>query len=169
MLTIISGTNRKDSFTKRVSLQYRDFLAASGVESNLVALDEIDIMDMINRGPAFKRLQEEVLVPTQKFIFILPEYNGTFPGILKLMIDCCDPRACYWHKKVLLTGVASGRAGNLRGMDHLSSSFLYNKMLVHPNRLPLSVVDKLLDPEGRFHDEGTIRAIGIQLQEFIEF
>ena len=99
----------------------------------------------------------------------MPEYNGSYPGILKLMIDNSDVKNVWWHKKVLLVGVSTGRAGNLRGMEHLTGSLLHMKMLVHPNRLPISIVDKLMDTEDRFSDENTIKAIQTQLAEFIKF
>ena len=99
----------------------------------------------------------------------MPEYNGSYPGILKLMIDNTDISKVWWHKKVLLTGVSTGRAGNLRGMDHLTGSLLYLKMLVHPNRLPISVVDKLMGPDNHFSNAATINAIQMQLDEFVNF
>ncbi len=37
--------------------------------------------------PDFLKMENELLIPTEKFIFIIPEYNGTFPGVLKAMID----------------------------------------------------------------------------------
>ena len=99
----------------------------------------------------------------------MPEYNGSYPGILKLMIDNTDIRKAWWHKKVLLTGVSTGRAGNLRGMDHLTGSLLYLKMIVHPNRLPISVIDRLMDGNNHFSDAGTLKAIDVQLEEFLKF
>ncbi len=75
----------------------------------------------------------------------------------------------WYYKKALLTGVSTGRAGNLRGMDHLADVLNYIKITVHPNRLPISVVDKLLSPEGRITDENTLTAINQQLDEFISW
>ena len=41
-------------------------------------------------------------------------------------------------KKVALVGVSSGRAGNLRGMEHLTGVLHYLSMQVMPNKLPIS-------------------------------
>ncbi len=84
-------------------------------------------MDVLQRTPEFIKIENEILIPTQKFIFIIPEYNGTFPGVLKAMIDNSDIKKAWYHKKALLTGVSTGRAGNLRGMDHLSASLHYHE------------------------------------------
>ncbi len=84
------------------------------------------------------------------------------------MIDNSDIKKVWHFKKALLTGVATGRAGNLRGMDHLSDVLHYLKMNVHYNKLPISVVDKVLDVNGRLNEE-TIKAINSQVSDFIDF
>ena len=166
MITIISGTNRGDNNTKKVVLEYQRLLSEKNVEAAIYALDEID---GTKRNAAFIKAEEDYLQAAEKFIIIMPEYNGSYPGILKLMIDNTDVRKTWWHKKVLLAGVSTGRAGNLRGMEHLTGSLLHMKMLVHPNRLPISVVDKLMDTNGRFTDINTLAAIDTQLEEFLDF
>lgn len=167
MITIISGTNRKDNVTKKVALEYQRFLAdLYRLESQLLSLDEVN---MSVRNEAFVEVEANLLKPAVKFIIISPEYNGSYPGILKLMIDNSDVSNVWWHKKVLLTGVSTGRAGNLRGMEHLTGCLLHMKMLVHPNRLPLSVVDTLMNADNQFADQRTLGAINNQLKEFINF
>ncbi len=165
MITIISGTNR-DNNSKKVALEYQRFLKEKNIESVLLALDE---MNVNVRDESFIKMEEELLKSASKFIIIIPEYNGSYPGILKLMIDNTDIAKVWWHKKVLLTGVSTGRAGNLRGMEHLTGVLLYLKMIVHPNRLPISVVDKLMDEEDHFSNTTTIDAVQLQLDEFINF
>ena len=167
MITIISGTNRKDNVTRKVALEYQRFLADQyQLEAGLLSLDE---MNMSVRDESFVKIESEILKPALKFIIISPEYNGSYPGILKLMIDNSDVSKVWWHKKVLLTGVSTGRAGNLRGMEHLTGCLLHMKMLVHPNRLPISVVDTLMNADDQFTDLRTLAAINNQLKEFINF
>ncbi|RYY51191.1 MAG: NAD(P)H-dependent oxidoreductase [Chitinophagaceae bacterium] len=166
MITIISGTNRGDNNTKKVALEYRRLLADKNIETAFFSLDDIDVT---KRTAAFKAAEETYLQAAEKFIIVMPEYNGSYPGILKLMIDNTDVKQAWWHKKVLLTGVSTGRAGNLRGMEHLTGSLLHMKMLVHPNRLPISIVDKLMDASGKFTDVATLAAIHTQLEEFLDF
>ena len=60
-------------------------------------------------------------------------------------------------------------AGNLRGMEHLTGTLLYLKMIVHPNRLPISQVDKLLNTNGVLEDAATLNVIGQQIEDFITF
>ena len=166
MVTLVSGTNRKGSNTKKIALIYQQILAQKGVTANLFSLEGIELMQ---RDTAFAEIEQNVIVPTTHFIFIVPEYNGSFPGVLKMLFDTSKEHELWFYKKALLTGVATGRAGNLRGMDHLADILNYLKITVHPNKLPISGVDQLLDTKGNITDENTINAIHHQLDEFIDW
>ena len=166
MYTIISGTNREGSNTLKVAELYHSLLAQKGIPAHVVSLVGIDLN---RKGPELEKLEQEVLIPTDKFIFILPEYNGSYPGALKAMIDLTDIRKVWPNKKALLTGISTGRAGNLRGMDHLAGALNYLKVHVHHNKLPISTVDKLMDEGGKIQDKATLDVIAHQLDEFIHF
>lgn len=165
MYTIISGTNRQESHTEEVANEYQRLLSAKGINAGIFSLKDID---PINRNEGFKKMESDILIPSSKFIFIIPEYNGSYPGVLKTMIDYSDIRKTWHFKKALLTGVATGRAGNLRGMDHLADTLHYLKMNVHYNKLPISMVDKVLNPNGQF-EVATEAVINSQLDEYIKF
>ncbi len=164
--TVISGTNRPGSNTITVARLYQRLLEKKGIPARFISLEG---MDVNNRNDQLKQLEKEVLIPTRKFIFVTPEYNGSFPGVLKAMIDNTDIEKVWWGKKALLTGVSTGRAGNLRGMEHLTGVLHYLKMNVHHNKLPISVVNKLLNNEKDIEDEATLKMIGEQLEDFIRF
>ncbi|MEP6597686.1 MAG: NAD(P)H-dependent oxidoreductase [Ginsengibacter sp.] len=165
MYTIISGTHRIGSYSEKVANEYNRILQKKNINGTILSLKN---MDVLHRSPEFLKTENEILIPAKKFIFIIPEYNGTFPGVLKAMIDNSDIAKAWYHKKALLTGVSTGRAGNLRGMDHLSASLHYLKMNVHHNKLPISAIDKVMDANGRLNEE-TLKAIDEQLSEFINF
>lgn len=166
MYTIISGTNREDSFTQKVANIYLETLKSKKVFANMLSLMNINVL---SRNEEFIKMENDVLIPTTKFIFIIPEYNGSYPGILKTMIDTSDIKQSWWWKKALLTGVSAGRAGNLRGMDHLNGTLQYLKMFVHPNKLPISTIDTLFDADGYINHSPTTLAISDQIDEFINF
>ncbi len=166
MYTIISGTNRVGSNTLKVAKEYQRILKEKGVEAKLLSLEGLNLLI---RDDAFQKIENDFIIPGNKLLFILPEYNGSFPGVLKLLFDTSKPHSIWWHKKALLTGVSTGRAGNLRGMDHLSGILNYLKITVHPCQLPVSIVDTLMDKDGRFTDENTLMAIQQQLDAFIEW
>jgi NAD(P)H-dependent FMN reductase len=165
MYTIISGTNRSGSHTEKVALEYQQILKNKNIDATLFSLKGIDVL---KRNAEIEKAETDILIPTQKFIFIIPEYNGSYPGVLKALIDNSDIKKVWNYKKALLTGVATGRAGNLRGMDHLSDTLHYMKMNVFYNKLPISVIDKMLDESGHFNKE-TWKAVNHQLDEFLVY
>jgi chromate reductase, NAD(P)H dehydrogenase (quinone) len=166
MITIIAGTNRKTSNSKKIAAAYKIFLGEKNIESQILSLDELEVFE---RNDGFVNMENLFLKKADKLIFILPEYNGSFPGIVKLMVDNTDVANVWPGKKVLLTGVSTGRAGNLRGLEHFTGVMLYLKANVHHNRLPISVVHTLLNSNEALTDIITIQAIKNQLSEFLSF
>jgi chromate reductase, NAD(P)H dehydrogenase (quinone) len=166
MYTIISGTNRVGSNTLKVARQYQQRFKAQGIEAALITLEGVNPLP---GAEGFEAWQRELLHPAEKFIFIAPEYNGSLPGILKLVIDSSDVKVAWWYKKAMLVGVSTGRAGNLRGMDHLTGILHHLNVQVMPNKLPISGVDKLLNSNDEINDMGTLAAIDKQIGQFIVF
>jgi chromate reductase, NAD(P)H dehydrogenase (quinone) len=166
MITIVSGTNRLGSNTLKVAKEYQRILAEKGVVAQIFSLEAINIMQ---RDADFERIENDIIIPTRAFIFIVPEYNGSFPGVLKMLFDNSRSHEIWFNKEALITGNATGRAGNLRGMDHLADILNYLKITVHPNKLPLSTVNRLMDSEGKFTDAGALNAINNQLNEFLNW
>lgn len=180
MITVISGTNRKNSNTRKIASLYLDLLRKNTEEDcSLLALEDLP-NDFIspqmyeeehqNQDLAF--LQDQYFTPANKLVFVVPEYNGSFPGIFKLFIDAISIRnykANFAGKKVGLIGVASGRAGNLRGLDHLTTSLNYLKMNVFHNRFPVAQVEKLLDDDGEFTDQSMLNQMEDLAIAFINY
>ena len=178
-ITLISGTNRQNSNTRLFTeTLYR--LLKPHTENSLRILDlgELEGVDIQNSmfDPAeqhsiIQNLQNKYILPASKFIFIIPEYNGSYPGILKYFIDACSVRdysANFQNKSAFLIGVSTGRAGNLRGLDHLTSVLNYLQTHVHPVRLPVSKVTSIFDAEKlKFVDEELLGLLHEHLLPFV--
>lgn len=179
MITIISGTNRKNSATGAVAQHYFEvFKELTDVEVKLLNLTDIpldvlgvDMYTEAGQAKSIMAIQDEYLLPAGKYFIISPEYNGSIPGVLKLFLDAVSIRqykATFKGKKVGLAGVASGRAGNLRGMDHLTSIMHHVGSDVMPNKLPLSQISNVME-DGKIVNEGTKEAIRGQVEAFLKY
>ncbi len=166
MITIISGTNRRDSRTLQVAGYYQREMKRKGVTAELVSLENLPVWE---RSEALLKLERDILIPSEKFVFIMPEYNGSFPGILKLLIDNTDIRKCWWYKKAAMVGVADGRGGNLRGIEHMTNILHYLRMNVLYNKIPLSKINEEMDGEGLILQTITRQTIDQQIEEFIKY
>jgi NAD(P)H-dependent FMN reductase len=110
---IISGTQRKDSKTFQISQYYQQSLQELGHAAAIVNLQDFPMsyFDINEKDPKFIAFQESIIVPATKFIFVAPEYNGSIPGSLKMFMDNCSIKTCFWGKKAALVGVSDGRNG----------------------------------------------------------
>jgi chromate reductase len=152
--------------TLRVAQIYYKLISDQTDQVNLFSLHNINVLE---RNEAFQEAERQYLIPAEKFVFVMPEYNGSFPGILKLMIDNSDIRKCWWYKKAMLAGVADGRAGNLRGLDHMTNILNYLRMQVLYNKIPLSRINEEIDVAGNLLKAVTVNAIQVQVDEFMKF
>ncbi len=163
MITIISATNRKGSNTLKISNVYQHILQSKGIHAHLYSLEDMEMENMAD----FEKMEDEILIPTSHFIIVSPEYNGSFPGVLKMMIDKSRVQLAWYNKKVMLTGVSSGRAGNLRGLDDLSNIMNHLKVTVFPVKLPISTINNVLGSDGEITDANTSKVINQHLDDFI--
>ncbi len=166
MITIISATNRVGSNTKKVSNQYLKIIELLGKKAQVL---DLEWLQKTTRDEEFTKIENEILAPTEKFIIVCPEYNGGVPGIFKLLIDIGDRKKVWVNKKAMLVGVASGRAGNLRGLDHLTNMLHYMGTNVYSVKLPISSIDKELDANAQFVNPLTIETVTEQIKGYLAY
>lgn len=173
MVTIVSGTNRTGSNTLKVAKYYQKTLSAKGMESNLLNLADLPATlistDLYgNRSEEFQHIQDQV-TNTSKFLFIIPEYNGSFPGVLKTFIDACNFPESFYDKKAALVGISSGKYGNIRGIDHFAGVCSYLHLNVLPLRIHIPYIKTELNAEGDFFQNDTLKFSNEQIDKFILF
>jgi len=180
MITVIQATNRPDSNSEFISRHIGQLLS-SYYKGDIRYITMVDLPpEILSSRPydeeilpeKLKIIQDQSMIPAEKFIWILPEYNGSFPGVLKLFIDAISVRKrddTFKLKKSMLIGIATGRSGNIRGMDHLTGILLHLKSVIYPRLLPISKVSELMDNDGRINHEPTLRTLEDHLKGFIAF
>ena len=181
MITVISSTDRTGANTHVVAAQIFDYLQQKTTETvRFLSLETLpnglngnDLYAKHSIDPKIAALEDEFMIDAEKFVFVIPEYNGSFPGILKLYIDACsirDRNRVFKGKKAAVVGVASGRAGNLRGLEHFTGVLNYLSVTVLPNHLPISAVHTLIDKENKkINDPNTLKSLQDFADEIINF
>jgi chromate reductase, NAD(P)H dehydrogenase (quinone) len=173
MITIISSTNRPGSTTFKVAKYYQQRLSEKGVEAGLLSLIDLppDLMAtalLKERSAEFEPIQQ-IITQTDKFIFIIPEYNGSYPGVLKVLIDACAYPESFYEKKAALVGVSAGKYGNIRGVDHFTGVCHYLSLHVLPLKLHIANIKQELGENGRLFKEDTVKFTDEQIDKFILF
>lgn len=161
MITIISGTNRPQNLSIKVASAIAELLTTMNEEVQVLDLQKLpkdfayknDVFG--NPDPGFTAIAEQFVANADKFIFVVPEYNGSFPGICKTFIDAVWPEQ-FNGKKAALVGLSSGRAGNLRGTDHLTGILHYLQITILPMKVNIMHIDGHLDEEGFLTNDKTV-------------
>lgn len=171
MISIVCGTNRKGSNSLIFSRLIEGMVTGSGIPCQILDLADLP-SNFIFENEVFgigdapvNAISEEYISGADKFIFVVPEYNGSFPGVLKGFIDSFKPERIK-GKKALLIGISSGRAGNLRGLDHLTGVLNYLNVEVLPTKLAISKCHQLIDFDAQVvNDQGTIELVKTQVEK----
>ncbi len=173
MISIIASTNRPGSSTLKLAKYYQQLLLNKQLEVNVLSLQDLPAnfiqTDMFGaRSEAFEPIQQ-LITATQKFLFVIPEYNGSFPGVLKAFIDCCTFPDSFYDKKAALVGLSSGTHGNIRGIDHFAGVCSYLHLHVLPLRIHIPGIRQEMDADGQLTNERTIKFVDEQVEKFVKF
>lgn len=173
MITIIASTNRPGSSTLKMAKYYQEQLREKGVEANLLSLEELPPnllqTDLYGkRSPEFAAIQK-LVTDTDKFIFVIPEYNGSYPGVLKVFIDACDFPESFYDKKAALVGISSGKYGNIRGIDHFTGVCHYVHLNVMSLKLHIAAIHKEFNGNSQLLTADTLKFTNEQIDKFILF
>ncbi|MGB1729876.1 MAG: NADPH-dependent FMN reductase, partial [Crocinitomicaceae bacterium] len=84
MITIISGTNRSNSNSLKVSVLCNNIVKATGAESQIFSLEDLNkdflFSEMYQeQSSGFKNQVSQYIHKADKIIFIVPEYHGSYP------------------------------------------------------------------------------------------
>jgi NAD(P)H-dependent FMN reductase len=171
-VVLFSCTNRSNSYSDKVTNVYKQLFENEGLETEVVYFKDLPENLITHelfgtKSEEFQNFLDTTIGKNNKFLFVLAEYNGSFPGLFKVFMDAVPPKL-WQNKKACLVGVSSGRAGNLRGMDHANGVLQYLKMIVHHNKLPISQIDKIMDANGSFFKQEQLAVCRSQVKEFID-
>ena len=174
MLTIISGTNRPDSKTRKVADYYQQVLLQHNQKSVVLDLHDLPpeflfsaMYHNAGRNEAFN-LFRNIIQESEKFVFIVPEYNGSFPGVLKAFIDGLDHRKSFANKKCALVGISAGNMAGALALSHLTDILNYMGMNVLALKIRLPQISSIFI-EGKIKDDFLTNLLETQAKTLIEF
>lgn len=173
-IVIVSGTNREKSMSFQIALLYQKLLTDLGVTSEIIDLEKLPtdftfsaLYENAGKNEAFNHFRK-LMVEGKKFVFIVPEYNGSFPGVLKAFIDGLEFPGSFKDKKCALVGVSSGIQGAGLALSHLTDIFHYCGMNVLAQKPKLARIDDHFE-EGEIINELYITLITDQAKRLVEF
>lgn len=153
MITIISGTNRSNALSLKLSHIYQKFLNNLDTPSQIIDLSELPpdfafsaLYEQSGRNKLFNVFRQQ-MKDSDKFVYIVPEYNGSFPGVLKTFIDGLEFPGSFENKKCALVGLSAGEQGAGLALSHLTDIFNYCGMHVLALKPKLAQIEENMDVE----------------------
>lgn len=175
MITILIGTNRPRSRAGHVARLYGQLLTELHAEFQYLDLAALPadftvsaLYNNAGKHPDFNDLATR-LDGSDKLVIIVPEYNGSMPGVLKAFIDGLPYPGGLRHKKAALVGLSSGSQGGLLPMAHLTDVLMYLGTAVLPQRVRLPLIDKELSVDGQLANEFMRGVMREQMQALLAF
>ena len=173
MITIIIGTNRPGSNTRKIAAHieeiYRELKAPLRVLDLAQLPPEIFAASSYAEKPrSFQPFADAVLQSSGLHV-VSPEYNGGIPGVLKYFIDMLKFPESFEHRPVCFTGLAAGIWGALRPVEQLQAIFGYRNAYIYPERVFLPQINNLLGPDGRLKDAELLGRLKKQAGGFVTF
>lgn len=173
MIEVISGTNRPGSSTLRMAKLVLSLYEAQGTAAQLLDLQalppELFLPSAYGEKPAsFVPLQDRILAAEGLHV-VLPEYNGSYPGVLKYFIDMLKFPESFDAKPVAFTSVAAGLWGGLRPVEQLQMVFAYRNGHILPQRVFVPSIHKKWNEDGTFNDPAVLALLKDQAAKFPAF
>ena len=173
MMTLIVGTNRPASNTRKVARQVEEVYAELKVPLNVLDLANLppeifSPSSYATKPKTFEPVSEGVLRASGLHI-VTPEYNGSVPGVLKYFIDMLKFPESFIRRPACFLGLSAGLWRALRPIEQLQAIFGYRNAYIYPERVFLPGIGDLLDESGRLKDSDLIDRIRTQAEGFIDF
>ena len=112
-IPVILGTTRKGRMSEQAArFMVRQIEKRDGVQTELIDISKLPI-PVDDAGDGIKDMVfSEKMVMADALVIVTPEYNHSFPGLLKHILDSCLKE--YIHKAAGIVGVSAGPFGGVR-------------------------------------------------------
>jgi NAD(P)H-dependent FMN reductase len=155
-IPVILGTARKGRASEHAAQLFNELLnRRSGVISRVIDIATVpmpvDDAGEAIKDPAFANAMTEA----DGLVIVSPEYNHSFPGLLKHVLDSCLSE--YIHKAVGIVGVSAGPFAGARVIQNLLPVMRELGLVTIFWDVNIGAVGKVFAEDGRLLDDAVIR------------
>jgi NAD(P)H-dependent FMN reductase len=146
-IAVLIGTTRTQRQSDAAARYVADFGAKRpGVEIILVDPKDFDFPGDGNDPEGKDPRYSEITQKADAFFIVTPEYNHSFPGSLKRMLD--SELQTYNHKPVAFAGVSNGGWGGVRAVESLVPAVRETGLVVMSWDVYFPRVQDIFDEQG---------------------
>ena len=171
-IVVVCGTNREGALSRLLAEETAETYRRLGQSVDL--LDMKELPPEILQSTAYKDQPATVAALVARFlksdgaVFIIPEYNGSYPGIVKLFVDMLPYPEGFDSRPCAFVGLAAGQFKSLRAVEHFQQVAGYRNAYLYPRRLFIGDSFKQF-VDGKLADDELSKRLGEQAEGFLKF
>ena len=165
-IPLILGTARRGRESEHAArFVFERTKARAGVETEFIDVRTLP-MKLDDAGEQMKDPKFAATIERcDGLIIVTPEYNHSFPGLLKHALDMCLKE--YIHKAVGICGVSAGQMGGSRVIESLLPVMRELGLVTIFEDVNFGKIGSLFDERGQLLDENFVRRVDGFLNELI--
>lgn len=152
VIAVLAGTTRAQRESIKAARYVADF-ARRLPNVGVIFVDPVDFNfpgdgnDPEGKDPRYS----EIVRRADAFFIVTPEYNHSFPGSLKRMLD--SELELYNHKPVAFAGASNGNWGGVRAVEALLNAIRETGLVALSWDVYFPYVQKMFNEDGSIKDE----------------
>jgi NAD(P)H-dependent FMN reductase len=165
-IPVILGTVRKGRMSARAAqFVYGQLQKREGVVTELIDIATLNL-PIDDAGERIKDTRfSAAMERADAIVIVTPEYNHSFPGLLKHVLDSCLKE--YIHKAAGIVGVSAGVFGGARVIEHFQPVLRELGLVSIFWDINFGSIGKVFDDNGQLLDQAYIRRTDKFLSELI--
>jgi len=151
-IAVIHGTNRPNNRSERVVDYFEKYISNNeNTDVRVVKISELENKPDGNKDESKIPAYTEIVEWADAFIIVIPEYNHSFPGSLKQLLD--KEYEFYRRKAVGLVGVSNGGWGGTRAVEHIKPVLNELGLSMPKTAMYFPRVSEIIDNDSKVLDE----------------
>ena len=176
-IVAIVGSLRKESYNLQLAQKTKEILGERA-DFQIIDYTDVPLMNQDIEYPApdsVRRVRDAVKSADGLWIFT-PEYNHSYPGVLKNLIDWLsrpiskEERQVLSRKPIAISGVSPGMGGTLTAQDLLVMMLsMLNANVMNIPRLTIPSIAQQTDEKGKLNLTASLPYLEKQVDAFLKF
>jgi len=174
-IVVVCGTNREGSLSRLLAREIAEsYQRLESVEASVDLLDmhelpaETLLPTAYNDQPANVKSLVDRFLKADGVVFVVPEYNGSYPGVLKLFADMLPYPDGFDGRPCAFVGLAAGQFRGLRAVEHFQQVAAYRNAYLYPRRIFIGDSFKQF-VDGKLCDDALTTRLNEQAAGFVAF
>lgn len=170
--TILGSARENNPTAQALAVVHDQLKTHPDVEITIIEPADMQLfIPGLETGPSDRDKLQEMVSTADGVILATPEYHGSYSSLIKLTIENLGYPSALYGKPVTLLGVAGGRLGAIKSLEHLRSVCAHIGALVLPSVISLAHAGRAFTPDGACTDpqvEKSLRSLPDKLIRYIQ-